>query len=129
MPADLFGFAEQDDFSTFRASFLDNGNLELGSQSLTSTTNDPGIWADSYTSGDAPISQSLMGMLPSGTVAILFSITSERKQGESNDGYLDNASFVLSDITPPGIVIPLPGAPPMLLTGLIGLGFVARQSV
>ncbi len=122
MSADLFGFSVQADFSSFTAEFLDGGMGSLGSQTLVSTTNDPGSWAASYTAGTAPIFQSLAGTIPTLTTSILFTVASERLSGSSNDGYLDNAFFELSSSNVSEV--PVPAAFPLLAGGLGLMGLL-----
>ncbi|MEO1656599.1 MAG: hypothetical protein AAFR65_02670 [Pseudomonadota bacterium] len=123
MSADLFGFQNQSDNSTFAASFLDASNTELGSASLNSETTRPVSWGATVTAGQAPNFQELTGILPAGTVSIVFTVSAERRVGISNDGYLDNAFFSLDagDLDP----IPVPGA--FLLFAPVAAGIAMRR--
>ena len=122
MSADLFGFSSQSDFSTFSADFRDAGNASLGSVSLTSTTNDPGTWANVNVAGAAPNFQQLIGSLNVLTRSILFTVSSTRNAGSANDGYLDNAFFELS---PSNVsAVPVPAALPLFASGLGFFGFL-----
>lgn len=122
MSADLFGFDDQADFSTFTADFRDAGNSSLGTASLTSTTNDPGDWAAAFIAGAMPNFQELTGTLNSLTRSILFSVSSTRLAGSSNDGYLDNAFFELR--TGDVAAVPLPAAFPLFAGGLGLMGLM-----
>ena len=129
MSADLFGFDFQGDESIFTASFFDGtdatGSL-LSSFSLSSATNDPGIWATSFIAGDLPNFQSTANSVPNLTGSVRFMIESIRRQGTSNDGYADNVSFTL---TAPASVVPVPAAAWLFGSAMLGLfGFLRRKA-
>ena len=109
MSADLFGFGNQGDFSTFTADFRDGGDTSLGTVTLSSVDGDPGAWPINLIAGTAPSFQTINGALPGATEAIVFTVSSTRLSGSSNDGYLDNASFGLVSAQ-----VPIPAALPLL---------------
>lgn len=107
MSADLFGYSSQGDHSIFTASFYsDTGGVGslLGSVSLDSATNDPGIWPSSFVAGSLPNFQSVSGWLPSTTSSVLLSLESIRLAGAANDGYADNLTFAISPVPAPASV-------------------------
>lgn len=113
MSADLFGFSSQQDSSEFTAEFLDINLNVIDTATLDSDDGDPGIWPSSLTAGAEPNFQSVSGVLPIGTRHITFFVSSERFEGSSNDGYLDNAVFditVSTTLSP----VPVPAALPLM---------------
>ena len=110
------GWSSQEDNSIFQASFLDShgnelGNAVLGPLSAADRNNTSGLFY-----------QESLGLLPTGTAKVRFTLDMERLGGGDNDGYADNLSFALT--TAP---VPEPESYAMFLAGLGLMGAIARR--
>ena len=106
------GYVTQSDNATLTATFLDASNQQLA---LSTIGGDNSVARNGTT--ELLFSQTV-GMVPVGTESILFTLQMTRTEGNYNDGYADNLSFIAVD-PPPGGDVPEPAA--LALTGL-GLG-------
>ncbi len=88
LSAYLGGFADQNDFSTFSAVFLNGSNLQIGNFAVNGLT--------ALQRGDATRLdfESTTGIIPIGTRTIQFQLEMVFKQGNYDDGYADDASFI-----------------------------------
>lgn len=123
LSADLFGWHTQQDRGTLSVFFMDATGQRIDSSTLMSSTLFDGAWDTAITAGGKYF-QTVSGFVPTRTVALKFVITSTRVGGgTNNDGYIDNASFVLRDAPAP---VPLPAALPLMGAGLAVLGGLRR---
>lgn len=127
--ADMFGWHGQRDYSTLSVSFLDSTDTLMGSAALDTRNNfpDTGMPWDLFVYAGGKYYQELTGFLPASTALLRFAVDSIRVGGgTNNDGYIDNASFVLADMPAPAPV-PLPATLPLLAAGVVGLGALRRR--
>jgi hypothetical protein len=105
------GYETQADYATLSATFLDASSNVLGVVTVGGNN-------EAARNGQTELLYAgTTGMVPDGTESILFTLTMTREEGNYNDGYADNLSFVAVD--PPGnAAVPEPSA--WLLTGLGG---------
>ncbi|VDS07355.1 hypothetical protein PARHAE_00531 [Paracoccus haematequi] len=127
--ADMFGWHGQRDYSILSVSFFDSANTLMGFAALDTRDiyPDTGMPWDLFIYAGGKYYQELTGFLPTGTTLLRFAIDSVRVGGgTNNDGYIDNASFVLTDMPAPAPV-PLPATLPLLAAGVVGMGALRRR--
>lgn len=123
LSADLFGWHTQQDRGTLSVFFRDADSKRIGSATLMSSTLYNGSWDLDIQAGGKYF-QSVSGLIPEETTSLSFIITSTRiGGGTNNDGYIDNASFTMSEVAP----VPLPAALPLLGGGVLAMAGIARR--
>ncbi len=114
------GFADQNDFSTLTATFLDSSNNVLGSTQIGAVS------AANRSDASGLLLRSADGFVPAGARTINLGLAMTRTDGSYNDGYADNLSLVLRGGAPP-----VPEASTTvslgLLLGMGALAFVVRR--
>lgn len=111
----LGGWLAQQDNALLYVSFLDSTSTEIGHAALG-----PLMPADRNNQSGLFFRED-SGLLPVGTMSVMFSLSMERLSGGDNDGYADNLSFVLQ-------AAPVP-EPSEHLLALAGLGVMGVASV
>jgi hypothetical protein len=94
LSASLGGWADQDDFATVEALFLDDGGSSLGSLAIGPVTE------PDRNGQTVLLPRSSKKLVPAGTRSIRVVITAEREQGSYNDGYIDDVALVLAAAQP-----------------------------
>ena len=112
------GFSGQDDAASLTARFLDGGGALLGS-----TTAGP-VFAAARGGVTGLLGRSVGGMLPADARSVEFTLAMSHREGNYNDAYADNLSFVLAA---PATTVPEPGTWALVGTGLAGVLGVARR--
>jgi hypothetical protein len=113
------GFSGQDDAASLTARFLDGGGALLGS-----TTAGP-VFAAARGGVTGLLERSVGGMLPADARSVEFTLAMSHREGNYNDAYADNLSFVLA--AAPATTVPEPGTWALVGTGLAGVLGVARR--
>jgi len=104
------GYLTQADYATLSATFLDGSSDVLGVVTIGGNN-------ETARNGQTELLYAgTTGMIPDGTESILFTLTMTREEGNYNDGYADNLSFVAVDPPAGGATTPEPSA--WMLTGL-----------
>lgn len=113
----LGGWTNQGDNAFLGATFFDSVGNQLGFASLGPVT--PGDRGN--TTG--LFFQESSGYVPVGTTQVTFALSMERLVSGDNDGYADNLSFAMTNVTP----VPEPETYALMLAGLVAVGAAARR--
>jgi hypothetical protein len=114
------GFSGQDDAASLMARFFDASGALVGS-----ATAGP-VFAAARVGVTGLLERSVAGLLPSDARSVEFTLAMSHREGNYNDAYADNLSFVLAAAS--ATTVPEPGTWALVGTGLAGvLGVVRRR--
>lgn len=115
----LGGYATQADNAGFSVSFENASDVVIGSAFIGPVSN-----ADRGNATSLLLRET-SGFIPVGTRSILFTYTATRLEGNNDDGYADNLSFVANG---PGVgAVPEPATWAMMVLGFCGIGGMAYR--